>query len=355
MTILDRYVFRQLVRYFSIIFMSIIAIYLVVDFFDEIDNFMEIDMAFWDATVYFLAKTPVPLFLPLCTLLAVLVVLGLMNKNNEAVALRSSGINVRYLLRPVVAMGVGISLIMLLLAEFVIPAARSEGSRIWREAKGRTYGIVSRTQDLWIRGDRSILHIKTFYPEIKTINGITIHYFDGDFRNIRRIDAEKAVFQDGHWIFFNLVEQVLEPGGDGVVAHYDSKSIPMDFVPTDFQDVMKTSDEMGIRELRRYIGKVEFEGYDATRYRVDLFDKLFYPLMVIVLCLVASGISLAGNGRGGLALSIAWGIGIAFCFYVTHGFSLSLGYGGLLPAVIAAAFPHLLFGILGGVLVKRLE
>jgi len=152
-----------------------------------------------------------------------------------------------------------------------------------------------------------------------------------------------------------LIEQVMDDREDGVVTHHESRPLPLDFVPADFERVMKTSAEMGVRELRRYIRKVESEGYDATRYRVDLYDRLFYPLMVIVLCLVASGISLAGNGQGGLALAIAWGIGVAFGFYVTHGFCLSLGYGGLLPPFIAAAVPHLLFSVLGGILLYRLE
>ncbi|MDM8538993.1 LptF/LptG family permease, partial [Desulfobacterales bacterium HSG17] len=87
----------------------------------------------------------------------------------------------------------------------------------------------------------------------------------------------------------------------------------------------------------------ESEGYDATLYKVDLHAKAAFPFICIILSIV--GISIASRRiiKDGLPAGIAYGIGIAFLYWIFYSFCISLGYGGMLPPVAAAWVANLVF------------
>ncbi len=117
----------------------------------------------------------------------------------------------------------------------------------------------------------------------------------------------------------------------------------IDFLPEDLQRVAKKSEEMSFKELLRYIRDVEFEGYDATPYRVDLHGKFALPLACLIVCLIGAGITVRKINKHGLSVNIALGIVVVFLYWIVHSFCLSLGHGGMLPPVIAAWMSNFIF------------
>ena len=107
---------------------------------------------------------------------------------------------------------------------------------------------------------------------------------------------------------------------------------------------------MGLAELGRYIRKVEREGYGATRYRVDYHSKIAAPFVCIFLSVLGAGIALRGNMREGMPVSITYGLGIAFLYWIFNSFCLSLGYAEMMPPVIAAWLANLVFFSIAGFL-----
>ena len=96
MPIINKYLIREVLKYQIVILVMVIGIYIAVDFFEKIDDFLEKGLPFSKALSFFLYKTPfiVAQITPVGLLLAVLVVFGLMNKNNEIIALKSGGISI---------------------------------------------------------------------------------------------------------------------------------------------------------------------------------------------------------------------------------------------------------------------
>jgi lipopolysaccharide export system permease protein len=189
-----------------------------------------------------------------------------------------------------------------------------------------------------------ITHIAYYNPIKKTIFGITQNKFDDEFRLVRRIDAKKGVFKGGRWILSHLMEQALnKQDRNYTVTFHDEKIEPLDFLPEDLKRVIKKSEQMNFKEILSYIQKIEAEGYDATSYRVDLYAKVAFPLVCLIMCIVGTGISLRGNQKEGLPVSIAYGIGIAFLYWIFYSFCVSLGYGEMLPPVVAAWTANLIF------------
>lgn len=358
MSIIHRYLTNETIRYFAMVLAMVICIYMAVDFFENIDRFIRRNLPAETIAAYFLNKIPfvVAQITPVGVLIAVLITFGLMSKNNEILALKSSGISVYALVKPALGIGIIFSIFLFFMAEAVVPITMDHVNRIWVEEVRNEKVVMLRERDIWIKRSRSIIHIKYYNPAEKAIFGITANYFDGDFRLIKRIDAKKGIFEQGKWLLSETMEQTLIKGvGQYKVELKPKQSVALDFIPDDLKKVIRKSEEMNFLELLNYVRKVEAEGYDATSYRVDLYGKTALPFVCIIMVLVGTGIGVRDKITEGLAVSVTYGIGIAFLYWVLYSFCVSLGYGEMLPPFIAAWTANLTFLCVGVLLLMNAE
>jgi lipopolysaccharide export system permease protein len=355
MTILDRYISQQIIRYFGATFALVTVIYMIADFFEKVDNLIESGLSFPKAALYFLSRIPLEQLIPASTLLSVMVVFGLMNKHNEIIALKAGGISIYRLLKAPLFLGVLFSLVLLMLSEVLLPIVRSSANRIWLEEVEKAQ-VVAQRQNIWLKGQHAIYHIQFFDPVRMRAFDVSLYYFDDDFRMMRRIDAGQGDYLNEKWVFHDVMEQVRNAeDGSFTVQHHDQLAIPLNFEPMDLKRVVKNSDEMNLMELADYIQTAESDGYDATSFRVDWHAKVAYPLVCVIMSIIA--VSIAGRGRRGenFAIMVVTGIGLAFCFWVLNGFSLSLGYADMLPPPVAAWLPNVIYFFTAAVLLLRAE
>ena len=350
MSIIGKYLTKEILKFFCIILLTVIGIYLAVDFFEKIDNFLEAGLPLSKVLTFFQLRIPfiVVQIAPVGILLAVLIVFGLMNKNYELIAFKSSGVSIYYFLKPILSLALVLSVILFILADLIIPLTTNKANKIWLGEVKKKSAVTTREKNIWIKGNRAISHIKYYNTANQSISGITLYYFDEEFRLIKRIDAKTAHFENGNWIFYDIMEQRLnKTAGDYDVGFEARRHEPFEFLPDDLKRVAKKSDEMNFMELLKYIKDVESEGYDATSYRVDLHAKIAFPLVCIILCLVATGIAAKRKIREGVALNIVYGIGLIFIYWIFYTFCMSLGYGGILLPVIAAWMANFIFLCIG--------
>jgi len=355
MSVLDRYIARQILRYFGGTLGVISAIYVIADFFEKVDNLIDSGLPFPKAAFYFLSRIPIEQLMPASTLLAVMLTFGMMNKHNEIIALKGGGVSIYRLLKVPFAIGLIFSLVLLMLSEIMLPIVRSTANRMRMEKENKIW-VDLQQRNIWLKGNHSIYHIAYYDSARERMVDASLTFLDEDFRIMRRIDARRGVFRDGQWVLQNVMEQVRNPeDGSFTIRHRKKLIVTLDFEPMELKRVIKESDEMNIVELGDYIRTTESEGYDATPYRVDWHAKIAFPLVCIIMAVIAA--TIAGRGRRGenLVIVVVTGIGLAFCFWVLHGFSLSLGYAGMLPPLVAAWLPNMIFFLTAAVLLLRAE
>ena len=345
MSILYKYLTREILKHLGIVLAASVIIYLAVDFFENIDKFISAGLPISRIINFFQLKLPLitAQIFPVGILLAVLITFGLMNKNNETIALKCGGMSVYYFLRPILTLGLVLSFVLFLLYEMVVPVTISKANRIYR-VEIKKYTVTSVRKDIWIKGHRSISYIAYFNPQDRTISGIALNYFDQQFRLTRRVDAAKGEFKQGHWVFYDIMEQVLnQETGSYVVTFQNEQVEDIDFLPEDLQRAAKKSEEMSFKELYYYIQDIEAEGYDATPYWVDFHGKFALPFACLIVSMIGTGITLRKSTREGLPLSIAYGMVVLFCYWISQSFCVSLGYGDVLPPIIAAWISNFIF------------
>jgi lipopolysaccharide export system permease protein len=358
MTILYRYVTREILQCFLIVLATVLSIYLAIDFIEKIDNFMEAGVPAVRCVVYLLYKLPfiIVQIAPVGFLLAILIALGLMSKNNEVIALKSCGIGNVHLLRPSIVLGVFFCAGLFIMAEMMVPRFMVSANQIWLQEVRKKNVVTSRTNDIWMRAARQIIHIKQYDPQQRKISGITIYTFDEHFSLMERLDARTGNFADGNWRLDGVIRLVFDDTDGSQKTSYDATlTADIDLSPEDLSAVVKRSDEMGLAELGEYIEKVEREGYGATRYRVDYHSKIAAPFVTLFLSVLGVGIVLRGKLREGISVSVTYGLGIAFLYWIFNSFCMSLGYAGMIPPLISAWLANLVFFCTAALLFLRAE
>ena len=348
MQIIQRYLIQEVLKTFIIVLSVSVGIYLVVDFFEKVDDFLEVGVPVLQALPFFFLRIPfvVSQVFPVGVLLAVLIVLGLMTRNNELLALQSGGVSKPYLLIPLQILGLMFALVTFFVAEIVVPITMAQANELWRV---KTHEQVStfKQKDIWIKESEAMYHIGYFNPADKSISDVTFNFFDRDFNLIRRIDAERGQYQDGKWLLWECVEQVRLADGTYDIRYPKMLEGPIGLVPDDLKKVVKQSEEMSLMELSSYIRDIEEEGYDAKPYQVDWHAKLAFPAVCLVMTILGPAIALRNPRQEGIAMGIAYGIAICFCYWIIHAFCLSLGHSGLLPPIVAAWAANILFAVPG--------
>jgi lipopolysaccharide export LptBFGC system permease protein LptF len=122
--------------------------------------------------------------------------------------------------------------------------------------------------------------------------------------------------------------------------------------PQYFKKDPRPSSEMDFNELRRYINDLRHSGFDTMRLRVQLNHKLAYPLITLVMAILAIPFALS-MGRSGSLAGIAVAIGVAIVYWVSANTLEAMGDVNMLPAALAAWAPDFLFGIAGAYLLLR--
>jgi lipopolysaccharide export system permease protein len=125
--------------------------------------------------------------------------------------------------------------------------------------------------------------------------------------------------------------------------------------PSVFKVVDKNPEEMSYRELQRYITKLRRNGHDVRRYMVDLYDKISFPFINVIMVLAAFSVGLRYSKTKNVSKGIFSGICLGFSYWAFHSVALSFGYKEAFPPLFAAWLSNLLFfsfGIIGIVTVK---
>lgn len=323
---------------------------MVVDFFEKSDNFVKAGLPMSRTITFFILNIPyiISQIAPIGLLLSLIIVFGLMNKNNELLALKSGGVSLYSLLRPVLVLGITAAIGLFYFTDRLVPEATVKANRIWVEEVKKKSLMSSREKNIWIRGNRRISHITYYNPVKQRIYDVSIVFLDDRFRLMRKIDAEEGHFQGEKWLLLDLIEQTRNDETGGFeIAYLKSLNASLDFNPVDLAKVVRKPEEMSYKELRAYIRKVEEEGYDATIHRVNLHAKPAFAFVCIIMCFIGMGLAVRKGKDKGIFFSIAYGIAIAFFYWIVHSFCLSLGYGEMLPALAAAWVANFIFFISG--------
>lgn len=350
--LLTRYALDSFRRFFLLSLSAFAGLYLLIEFFDKIDNLTKLHASLLQSLIFFSCKLPLILvqISPLAVLMGVFLTIGGFSRNNELTAMRAGGMSLTQISLPLLVIGFLISLTVLAANEWLVPKTIRQSNYIYDVELVKPTDAPTLTKDkVWLRDANAIVNIRLVLPEQKSLQGITIQTLDQENRPISRIDAVKAVYRDDAW----RGEQVtvtrfnLETGDVESVDYPNAADLPLSKTPEDFKSTLGRSEEMGVRDLAHMVERVNDEGYDATRYRVDLQGRLATPFANFIMAFIGIPFALQRGRGSSLAAGIAVSVVIGISYHLLSGTMLAFGYSGTIPVMLAAWTPNLLFGVIG--------
>ena len=348
MRVISRHIISELIKIFVICLGVVIALYLVIDFFERIDDFLEAKLPLSLALQYFLLKLPliVQQGIPMGVLMGTLISVGLMARSNELLALKAGGVSPALVVGPILTVALFLSLADFTLAEYVVPLTSRRANYIWNvQVRNRPVPNSFLQEKIWYKSEQAVYNIRVLHPKRQVLEGVTIHMFDRSFHLLKRIEARRGEWDGQTWIFSDGIFINRTADGDYSMEQFQRRRFQLKERPQDFQHLEKAPEEMTLGELSRYVRKIKSEGYDATRYQVDFQAKIAFPFTSFIMALLGVSVALYQGKHGGIAVGVAVSVALAFIYLLIFQFVLRIGYPGSLQPLLAAWIPNVFFGI----------
>lgn len=350
--LMDIYLLRRFLSYFMLLMATFIFLFETFTFFELLDDIARHKIPFLVVVNYFRYLSPYLSYqlAPLAALVAVLVTLGVMSKNNEITACKASGISLYRLAVPLLLTGLTLAVVMVILDDTYLPYANQRQDALRNQIKGKPAQTYTRPQR-WIFGENSkIYNYDLFEPGQNLFGGLTVLELDpGTFHVKRRVFANRARWSEEQSVW------ILENGWirdfvDGTVANYQpfgaTALAELKEPPAYFNRQVLQAFQMNWDELRLYIDGLQRAGFDVSALRVQWHKKIAYPLIAPVSMLLAIPFALLVGMRGAIG-GVAVGIGIAIGYWAASALLEAMGGVGQLPPLLAGWSPDLIFFFFG--------
>jgi lipopolysaccharide export system permease protein len=360
MQILKRYVLSNFIQNYLIILFAMIGIYMVIDIFERMDEFVSHNAAWADFFLYYLYKVPfISYFMgPQAVLLATVITLASMAQNNELTAMKASGVSLGQITFPILAASALLSVLLIFSNEYVTPVTSAKMNYIYNvKVHLKKQADKIQKSNIWLRSaDGSIWNISDYDPNQSTMRNVSLFSYDEKKLLItRRIDALEVIWNGKNWEFLDGYVRMFGVNGVSNTRYFEKENFPVLETPGDFNKGEKKPEEMGLIEMFQTIQAQELEGVDTAALWVDLHQKISYPFICVVLALIGIPLSLRTSRSGGVLFSATVSLGFGFVFSFFYAMGISLGHGGTFHPVLASWGPNLLFISVGFYLILTID
>src|SRR5271155_1353926 len=259
--LIDVYLLQQFFYYFLVLLAGFILIFDAFTLFDLLGDISKNNIPVSMVLSYFRYLIPLMTYqlAPLATLVATLVTLAVLAKNNEVIAFKASGMSLYRLVLPLTLAGCLIAGGMFLLDDTYLPYANQRQDALRNQIKGRPAQTYFQPARQWIFGENTkIYNYELFDPDQNLFVGLNVFEIDSQtFQVRRRIYATRATWEptENTWVLTG--GWVRDFGPDGRISRYypfKAYSLPELTEPPSYsrREVLQ-SEQMNWSQLRDYI------------------------------------------------------------------------------------------------------
>ncbi len=348
---LDWYIIRKFIGTYIFSIVLIISIALVFDFNENLSKFTKYH-APWRAIVFDYYANFIPyysnLFSPLFVFIAVIFFTSKLAGNSEIIAMLSSGVSFRRLMRPYMISCVLIASVTFYLNSFVIPhgtVIRQNFESLYRNSKKNTSAENVQLQV----GKGTVAYIQHYDDRYKRGYGFSLDKFEGkklvSHMTAMEIQYDTIANAKYHWKATNWKTRTLVGLRERIVTG-DVKDTVILMEPTDLVYSKGQQETFTSPELLDYISKQTSRGSgNVVQYEVEFHKRIAMSFSSFILTII--GLSLSARKRkGGMGLYLGIGLGLSFGYIMLQTVSSTFAINAGTPPVLAAWIPNLIFAFI---------
>jgi len=347
--LIDRYVLRLFALVFLLVIASAVALLVITDFTDKVDEILRNRPAGSVVLTYYKYQALQLAYdvAPIAVLVTTLVTFSLLSRTNEVTACRALGCSLYRLALPALAGAFVVAGLFAILQAEVLPASNQKVAEAEAIIRGQATRSFARSADRqWQMGaGRFMYNFLHFDGKHEMLQRLQVFEFAGDGDLVARLYAEDGSYRDGRWYLsdgwtrtFSGREQLDYRPFHGQVQ------VDLEESPAFFAEEPRRPAQMTFGELASYAGELRESGRPQPQYEVALHNKIAFPFAAIVMAMVGFPFAFRLERRGalyGLGVSIALGL----VFVIVYAFFRTLGEVGALPPAVAVWSPSTLFSL----------
>jgi len=352
MSILDRYILNAFAKNLALVLLVLISLYSLVEFLEQVDNFIEHHAELRYYLFYPLFNLPVVISntLPMAVLLATFATIGGFSRSNQLTAILCGGISFSRISRPIFLGSSLLALIVIIANLWLVPWSSRETNYIKRiEIKGKASQEMS-SKDLYIRDGNRIISVNSAFPAKGIILGLTIVEFNDKFMPVKRIQAEKAKHvSNGQWRFKNAVTWVFNPDTKAVTSFDQHPELLIDLKrqPSEMLQLLHRPEDLTINELLHLSEKLQNEGYDPKAYQVETHVRFAKAVIPIIMVLIGIPFAMQRGRNASFSLGIIISLIIFVVYFILYAVFAVFGAIAVLPPIVAAWAANILMALIG--------
>ncbi len=348
--LIDRYLIRAFFSTFWTVLLGLIGIFTIADFVEKIDNFVDAGAGANIVLLYYGYSLPyfIDLALPMSMLLATVFSLGTLNRNYEIAAMRASGVSMLRIARPLLILGVSMTIFQFVFQNLVVMPFNHQQKEITRNILKPVRSPKKMTEVVRQDVNGNIVVIKNYdVPNDMGKDISVLAYRDSGITE--RWDYAFLSWNDSlkRWHKNEGLNRSFDAQGNLLFSRLDTSSqIPLTLTPEDIRKEQIRPNEMNIFQLASFIEKKKLLGLNPHRWVVDYHFKLAFVFTGFIVIYLGISFALQGT-RENLTLAVGKSVVALFVYYILLIGGQKIAYNSDMHPAMAVWFGDVMLFIAG--------
>lgn len=338
------YVFRDFVKYVVGTLVLCMFLFILFDFIHKTTKYFAQYKPSTDLVLqlyFYLLPSHMTQALPIASLLASVITMVLLSRNNEITAMRAAGMGPLRIGLPLAVGGLILSCVAYFMNERIIPKTSHKLHYVQDvQIEGEQAAEVA-SHTRWQRRGNLVVTFRDYDIPGQRIIGLNIVDVKASFQPDKIIEAASAKYsaEGDVWDAEDiLITYFSDSGAIDFSEKRKSMTIRLNIDPKKLMRDRRTPEEMSIKELKDVIARGERNGSDTLAYQVDLQVKLAYPLAAFFVSLIGLKFGYRSERSTETARSILFAFLIGASYWFVLNAFKALGKRGTIPPFLAGWF-----------------
>jgi LPS export ABC transporter permease LptG/LPS export ABC transporter permease LptF len=349
--VLDRHLLRQCIGFLILVLVAVCGLWVTVNISENLDDIRRNAVPLVVVVSYYFFSLPqiVHDTLPLAFLIAFLATATVLERHNETTAFKAAGISLSRVALPLLLLGLVTGGALFLMDDNITQRAERSKQRLEDVIRGRKVARSYRATDrpfVFLPDGHTLVNFLEFDADRNSLIRPSVFVFDSRFNLRTRWMAKRATFLDSHWRAEDAWSRTFMADATPEFVRYTAPvDLPLPVTPEYFGREYRRPEQMSFAELKEYIATLRAAGYRVDRLMVQLHQKIAYPLSLVLLTWLSLPFAFRAGRRGavgGVALALVLGM----AYFGLMIFLIRIGEASLIPPVLAAWTPTVVFALL---------
>ena len=344
MNTLDRYIGKSILGSIFATLLTLVGLSTIIKFVEQFRSVGKGTYDIWQAVAFTGLTIPkdIETFFPMAALLGALMALGNLASRSELVVMQAAGFSRFKIGMAVMKTALPLVLLTMVIGEWGIP----QTEQFARDMRARALSggsMLSMKNGVWAKDGNNFVFVRRVTDDAK-LNDIYIYTFD-QHRNLTELKhANQASYSEDEskWTLRQVNHSMISKD-EITTSNRLSEKWETNLTPDKLGAVSLRPTSLSISGLYNYISFLRETGQDVSRFELTFWRKIFQPVSVGVMMLLALSFIFGSLRSVTAGARIVTGICFGFLFYVVNEIFGQMSVVYNMPAVFGALMPSLLF------------